>query len=99
MSSVFISFFIICLLTILFICWLEIPFRRFVFIGPGAIQFTVILNPANSFANDLEKASTPALLAMYIDSPSRAKETAIVEKLIIRPSPLRIKRGEKIWFV
>ena len=39
------------------------------------------------------------LLAMYTDSPSRARETAIVEKLIIRPLPLRVKRGAKIWFV
>ena len=40
------------------------PLNKSVFIGPGAIQFTVMLNGDNSLARDLLNPSTPALDAM-----------------------------------
>ena len=42
---------------------LIIIFKRLVLIGPGAIQFTVILNDESSLARTFENPSTPAFVA------------------------------------
>ena len=46
------------------ICLSVTPLIRSVLIGPGAIQFTVILKGDSSFAKVLPYASTPALEAI-----------------------------------
>ena len=63
--------------------------------GPGAIQLTHILKSDASLAKALEKPSTPAFEATYMDSPFKLRLTAIVEKLIIDPFFSLIISGKK----